>query len=42
MGQNFSLIKERVYSVPDDEVNHVMLPRKDDWMFSITVDGSLT
>ena len=27
--------------VPDDEVNHVMLPGEDNWVFSITVDGRL-
>jgi len=27
--------------VPDEEVNHVMLPGKDNWVFRNTVDRSL-
>ena len=27
--------------VADDEVSHVMLPGKDNWVFSITVDRNL-
>ena len=35
-----ALMTRQTVIVPDDEVKHVMLPGKDKWAFSITVDGS--